>query len=243
MSSRLLLRFLGNLWAALSQNPSLRLEPGTCTDRNTHKKHLHLPTFRTVCLRVCSHTVKTFIISYENKVEGCRGTAPVAVVDHFFTSLSLLLLCAHVLHSINSVSHTLTRLWHPAIVWIWNVKEYFLLSNAYRCFSQSLLIEAPPLTHTYTHTHTHTRVDMAERRAAEEESAVARWWTRHYLCDIIDSDGWWVCVLLRSSHELVTKWQKCHLWLTVTVSWRVSETSSLLFYIHKKNHWHKKIQY
>lgn len=51
-SSRLLLRFLGNLWAALSQNPSLRLEPATCTDRNTRKAPATTSIlFRTACLR------------------------------------------------------------------------------------------------------------------------------------------------------------------------------------------------
>ena len=41
--------------------------------------------------------------------------------------------------NIHSVSHTLTILWRPTIVWIWNMKKYFRLSNAYRRFSQSLL--------------------------------------------------------------------------------------------------------
>lgn len=54
LSSRPLLRFLGNL----SQNPSLCLEPATCTLR-----HIHIHTCQVkstcVCVCVCACTVKT----------------------------------------------------------------------------------------------------------------------------------------------------------------------------------------
>lgn len=101
-SSRLLLRFLGNLWAALSQNPSLRLEPATCTDRNTRKAPATTSIlFRTACLR--AHRKNLYHLIWK---QGGGLQRNCSCGCGFSTTLSLLLLCAHVLQSIDiSLTH------------------------------------------------------------------------------------------------------------------------------------------
>ena len=151
----------------------------------------------------------------------------------------------------SSVSHTLMRLWRPAIVYIWNVKKYFRLSNAFRRFSQSLLfalllMTSVPLIQGFI---SEKKINYeavfgpgAVRFTPSEAPPLARVHTWAHARTHTHTQWQMVGLCAAPKQPWISYKMTKMSPMTVRVNWRVSEVSSL--YIHKKsnfmsNSWHK----